>query len=261
MIESHFPLKSFLRRLDGQLRYFRRFLIELPGNGKPLKFDSVNYVTKYRWDTFFIKEPETLAWIDAMEDGATLWDVGANVGVYTIYFLAQKRAGRVVAFEPHPANIAGLIQNLEDNDLLNDRITIVSNPLYSDRSVCNFNVHSTAVGDSNHTASARPSAACFRLLTMTLETPLSYGLPCPDYLKIDVDGNERDIMQSADAVLSNPKLKSILIEIQLADQAESSFIFGKLSGHGFREKGRYDTNTRLGKDNSKKIHNVIFERG
>jgi FkbM family methyltransferase len=260
MIKSRFPILSFLLGIESQLRYFRRFLITIPGNARKLKFTSVNYVTKYRWDTFFFKEPETLAWIDDMEDGSTLWDVGANVGVYTIYFLAQNKNGKVVAFEPHPANIAGLVDNLSSNDLLNDRITIVSNPLYSDQSICNFNMHSTVVGDSNHTASKSVSAACFRSLTMTLETPLSYGLSCPDYLKVDVDGNERDIIQSADAILANPKLKGILIEIQFADDTEASFILDKLNRHGFRETGRFDTNTRLGKDNSKKIHNVIFAR-
>lgn len=259
MIESHFPIKKFLWAIEGQLRYFRSFVITIP-NGRKLKFTSVNYVTKYRWDTFFFKEPETLAWIDSMEEGSTLWDIGANVGIYTIYFLAQKINGKVVAFEPHPANIAGLVDNLSSNNLLNDRITIVSSPLYSDNSVCNFNMHSTVVGDSNHTASKKVSPACFQSLTITLETPLSYGLPCPDYMKIDVDGNELDIVKSADAILSNRKLKGILIEIQFADHDEASFILNKLNHHGFRETGRFDTNTKLGKDNSKKIHNVIFAR-
>src|SRR6185295_675790 len=118
------------------------------------------------WDTLFFKEPETLAWIDKMEDGSTLWDVGANVGIYSIYFLAQKEKGRVVAFEPHPSNLAGLVDNLYGNDLLNDRVTIVSNPLYSDRSICNFNMSSNAIGDSHHTASKNTSSSCFQSLTI-----------------------------------------------------------------------------------------------
>lgn len=259
MIESHFPVKNFLRAIKSQLQYFRSFVITIPNN-KKLKFTSVNYVTKYRWDTFFFKEPETLAWIDSMEEGSTLWDIGANIGIYTIYFLAQKKNGKVVAFEPHPSNVAGLVDNLASNNLLNDRITIISNPLYSENSVCNFNMHSTVVGDSNHTVSRSASLSCFRSLTMTLETALSYGLPCPDYMKVDVDGNEVDIMKSADAILSNRKLKGILIEIQFADHDEASFILNRLDHHGFRETGRFDTNTKLGKDNSKRIHNVIFER-
>jgi FkbM family methyltransferase len=260
MIKSYFPLRKFLGAIKNNLKYMRKFAIAIPNSKTILKFTSINYVTKYRWDTFFIKEPETLAWIDKMEDGSTLWDVGANVGIYSIYFLAQNEKGKVVAFEPHPSNIAGLIDNLYENDLLNNRITIVSNPLYSDRSICNFNMNSHIVGDSHHTVSRNTSSFCFQSLTMTLDTPLSYGLPCPDYIKIDVDGNEMDIIKSADSILSNQKLKSILIEIEFGNHDEAASIIDKLNHFGFKEVDRVDTCTRLGKDSSKKIHNVIFDR-
>ena len=59
---------------------------------------------------------------------------------------------------------------------------------------------------------------------------------------------------------SDEKLKSILIEIEFANADQASFIIGKLNHYGFREVSRVDTNARLGKDNSKKIHNVIFDR-
>lgn len=260
MIKSHFPLRKFLGSIKSNLKYLRSFDVAIPNAKTKLKLTSINYVTKYRWDTFFFKEPETLAWIDKMEDGSTLWDVGANVGIYSMYFLAQKEKGRVVAFEPHPSNVAGLVDNLYGNNFLNNRITIVSNPLYSDRSICNFNMNSHTVGDSHHTASKNPSSSYFQSLTMTLDTPLSYGLPCPDYMKVDVDGNEMEIIKSADSILSNRKLKGILIEIEFANHDEASYIIGKLNQHGFREVSRVDTNARLGKDNTKKIHNVIFDR-
>lgn len=260
MIKSYFALGKFIWSIRSNLKYLRNFVITIPNAKTKLKLTSTNYVTKYRWDTFFYKEPETLAWIDKMEDGSTLWDVGANVGIYSIYFLAQKEKGRVVAFEPHPSNLAGLVDNLYGNNLLNDRITIVSNPLYSDCSICKFNMHSNVVGDSNHTISKTPSSSYFQSLTMTLDTPLSYGLPCPDYMKVDVDGNEMEIIKSADSILSNKKLKSILIEIEFANHDEVSSIIGKLNHYGFREVYRVDTNARLGKTNIKEIHNVIFNR-
>ena len=242
------------------MKYGRDFVINIPGTYTILRFTSNNYLTKYRYDTFCFKEPETLAWIDKMEDGSVLWDVGANIGLYTIYFLVQKKNGIAVAFEPHPSNVAGLIDNLNGNDLLNNRITIVTNPLYSDSSICAFNMSSNVVGDSHHTASKIASSSCFQALAMTLETPLSYGLPCPDYIKIDVDGNEMDIIKSADSILSNPKLKGVLIEIEFAKSDEACSIIGKLNHFCFRERDRFDVTTRLGKDSSKKIHNVIFDR-
>ena len=39
------------------------------------------------------------------------------------------------------------------------------------------------------------------------------GVPCPNYLKIDVDGNDFLVLKGAKKVIKDPKLKSILIEL------------------------------------------------
>jgi hypothetical protein len=44
-----------------------------------------NFLTRYMHKTFFTKEPETLAWIDIFERGSVFYDVGANIGLYSIY--------------------------------------------------------------------------------------------------------------------------------------------------------------------------------
>ena len=41
--------------------------------------------TRFRALTFSDKEPETLTWIDGFVDGETLLDIGANIGIYTLY--------------------------------------------------------------------------------------------------------------------------------------------------------------------------------
>ena len=67
-------------------------------------------------------EPETVAWIDQhVEDGETLWDIGANIGLYTLY-AALKPQVTVVAFEPSAASFATLVRNLELNKM-DDRVS------------------------------------------------------------------------------------------------------------------------------------------
>ena len=44
-----------------------------------------NWLTLYRAKTLTQKEPDTICWLDSMEGDSTLFDVGANVGVYSIY--------------------------------------------------------------------------------------------------------------------------------------------------------------------------------
>ena len=50
------------------------------------------------------KEPETLDWIDTMAEGSALVDVGANVGLYSVY-AAKARKCQVYAFEPSVFNL------------------------------------------------------------------------------------------------------------------------------------------------------------
>ena len=59
-----------------------------------------------RANTFFSKEPETLAWIDAMTENDVLFDVGANIGIYSVY--AALKGLKVFAFEPESLNYAEL---------------------------------------------------------------------------------------------------------------------------------------------------------
>jgi len=50
-----------------------------------LKMHCPGELPVFRANTLLTKEPETIAWIDTFEPGETLWDIGANVGVYSLY--------------------------------------------------------------------------------------------------------------------------------------------------------------------------------
>ena len=48
-----------------------------------------NALVRYRINTFSDKEPETLSWIDSLTDNDILWDIGANIGLYSCYAAAK----------------------------------------------------------------------------------------------------------------------------------------------------------------------------
>ncbi|HAH65825.1 MAG TPA: hypothetical protein DCL72_10210 [Rhizobiales bacterium] len=81
-----------------------------------IRFACPNLLTRWRVETLRSKEPATLDWIDGFSCEDTLWDVGANIGIYSIY-AAVSRGCRVVAFEPSPVNFALLERNIVLNDL------------------------------------------------------------------------------------------------------------------------------------------------
>src|SRR2546423_5415633 len=64
------------------------------------------------------KEPWTVRWLERnLREGDVLYDVGANIGAYSLIADALGRGARVVAIEPAYANYAALC----DNVLLNGR--------------------------------------------------------------------------------------------------------------------------------------------
>ena len=66
-------------------------------------------------------EREGLEWaVTSAPAGSTFWDIGANVGLYSLAFSrAAGAAGKVIAFEPAPQNVAALKRHLELNEIAN----------------------------------------------------------------------------------------------------------------------------------------------
>ena len=74
-----------------------------------------------------LQERELYGWIRRLSVGInTAVDVGANDGMYTLYFLAATSAGRVLSFEPSAECLADLNENLTLNHFAGDRLKIVS---------------------------------------------------------------------------------------------------------------------------------------
>jgi len=81
-----------------------------------LSFYVPNALNRFRVDTFSVKEPETLEWIDLIPETGVLWDIGANVVLYSCY-AAKSRDCLVYAFEPFVFNLEWLAKNIYINSL------------------------------------------------------------------------------------------------------------------------------------------------
>ena len=51
--------------------------------GKKIHIYTPNQLCEYRANTFFSKEPETINWIDKYGKKSVLYDIGANIGLYS----------------------------------------------------------------------------------------------------------------------------------------------------------------------------------
>ncbi len=159
-------------------------------------------------------EPDTLSWIDSFEDQRILWDIGSNVGGYSIYAAKAKNA-QVVAFEPSPFNLEFLARNIWLNGL-EKSITVIPIALsqYATRAPLNMNRIEWAGSNSNFGDDFSDNNDHF--IYPTIGIPIDsvgpvFNLPEPHYIKLDVDGIEGLILSGGKNVLS--QVKSVLVEL------------------------------------------------
>jgi FkbM family methyltransferase len=216
-------------------------------SGVKLIFAVPNSLSNYRADSFSTKEPETLEWIDSMPDGSVVWDIGANVGIYSCY-AAKHRNCRVFAFEPSVFNLELLARNIFLNKLT-ERVTIVPLPLSDELSLNGLNMTSTVWGGALSTFGqsyghdGETMQKVFVIPTIGLSMVDAVGLlriSQPDYIKMDVDGIEHLILKGGIPILS--KTKSVLIEIndKFNTQAQEADSYLREAGFTLKEKRHAD---------------------
>jgi FkbM family methyltransferase len=202
---------------------------EVDHQGILLKFSIPNMLNRFRAESFSTKEPETLEWLDALPEGSTLWDVGANVGLYSIY-AAKKKNCRVIAFEPSVFNLELLARNLFLNDLQN-QVTIAPFALSDDLGTSLMRMTTTEWGGALSTFGKEvgwdgnriKDIFAFQTFGLSMDQAVSVlQFPSPDFIKMDVDGIEHFILQNGPEVLS--KIQGILVEINddFTEQADKS---------------------------------------
>ena len=239
---------------------------------KDINFFIPNSLVRWRVETFFIKEPETLEWIDSFDDNSNIifWDIGANIGIYSIYAALKFKNIEVVSFEPSTSNLRVLSRNISINKLEN-KIKINQFPLtnkenkylmmkegdFIEGGALNsfgegFNFEGNSFNVQNN----------YQVYGTTINYLLKNNiLQIPDYIKIDVDGLEHLILEGGDKFLWNKKIKSISIEINenFVDQYDAinkhmkqfNFIFK----HKKHNKDFFSSNSSFSK-----TYNYLFEK-
>lgn len=180
-------------------------------------FSTPNKLARFRAITFSDKEPETLKWIDGFLPASVLWDIGANVGIYSIY--AAMKGMQVMAFEPSMLNLELLGRNIYLNRLEND-IVILPFALNDRTIVSMMNIGSPQWGGAlssfgrNIGFDGRPFQPEMRYSSLGFSCDDAIKLlriPQPTHIKLDVDGNELLVLKGACEALRS--VESILVEV------------------------------------------------
>lgn len=203
------------------------------------------------------KEPSTIAWLDRMSGADVLWDVGANVGAYTLY-AAVRRGSRVLAIEPGAANYYLLNKNIELNRL-DDRVTALCAAAASRSGFGFLSLPNTAPGEGfTSYADAGSKDAAFQqgMIGVTLDELSQRGtFPAPTFIKIDVDGIEHDIVRGARKLLQGGGVRSVLVERDIDRQDLIAQLDDEMAALSFR---RVQSGVRV--DRTPSVVNCIYDR-
>ncbi|MDO8425871.1 MAG: FkbM family methyltransferase [bacterium] len=177
-----------------------------------------NALCAWRARTLHTKEPETIRWMNTFRDGDVFWDVGANIGLYSLY--AGIRGARVRAFEPDALNYALLNRNIAANQL-DHRIAAYAVAVHDRDCVQQLHIQHHQWGGAlsafsePRTYDGASFTPVFRqgAFGYTLDTLVAQLEEVPQHIKVDVDGNEAQVLQGATRTLRESSVRSLLIEL------------------------------------------------
>lgn len=170
-------------------------------NGRPVRFCVPDQKAIVRVETIETKEPKTVEWIKSLPPNSVMWDVGANIGIYTAY--AAAHGHKVVAVEPHKGFIGALARTVAMSDLENVRLV------------------EAALNERN---------SIDELVT-------NHGFVPPTHIKIDTDGDDLKVLKGAEKSL--PDVQSVIIETDDRNRDDQGEIGRILAGAGFAMTGRH----------------------
>lgn len=127
--------------------------------------------------------------------GSIFYDVGANVGFYTLLAATLVGSGKVFAFEPSPRNLTYLRRHIALNNLAN--VSVFESAISDRDQVLHFHIERTGFGGS-----LSDEGEGIDVESVTLDGLLSGGkIPPPDYIKMDIEGAELMALRGAEQLL------------------------------------------------------------
>lgn len=211
-----------------------------------VKFFVSSVSSFWRVKNAHLKEPMTQRWIDRMDASDCLWDVGANIGIFSLR--AAARGVKVVAIEPLLGNFVELQRSLDLNPGLGPKVTPILAGLSHFTGPDTLTSPSTTAGFSGaqlgkvedelggaFVAPISRQVMAFRgddLLFLLAKASASFY---PTHIKVDVDGIELDCLRGLSKILTSDRIKSLLVETGPSQWGSADEIEVFLHGLGLEE--------------------------
>ena len=218
-------LSGFLRTR----RLNRRFALEplvmhapVPGTGISVSFVVHSWFEYHnRAQGSYIGEPDMVEWLKtALKPGDVLWDIGANVGAYSILAAKLCPGASVISFEPFIPNFAHLWENIVLNEV-SAQVTPVCVGLSDTTAPTALSIKGPRAGSAGHQVGQTGGKLQQGVIAARGDDLLTkLALPSPTLLKLDIDGLEIAAVEGLGETLRTPGLREVMIEIEQGKSEE-----------------------------------------
>ena len=175
----------------------------------------------------------------AIRPGDTVWDIGANVGLYTAIFAeAAGPNGRVIAFEP----TAACFIELQGRFANNPQVVLKNIAMGASDGVLSMAVETDALAATHRIVTGHAggggvvSVQVRSAVSLVAEEPELF----PQIVKIDVEGHEGAVLDGFEPLLLDHRLHSIGIEVHFGlldergESARPQQMEQAVTRHGFK---------------------------
>jgi len=244
---NHLSLSIFLIPISNIFSNFftlkKRIKIkDYNGKERNIYFRADNLVTHFRSNLFYLKEREVQLFLDEnLQINDIFFDVGANIGVFSIYAAIKKNA-KVYAFEPEYSNLNLLKENIIKNNLI-DNIAPYSLAIGKDCRITNLHIADftpgnavSSISNSDLTKTNEGYNVVWKegVMEITLDKIIKDLHIKPKILKIDTDGNEKNVLLGSKDLILSDELRFIIIE-KTKNKSDLLFCFKFLEEFGYSE--------------------------
>jgi len=227
---------------SNELLQMVRPLYETDLDGKKIIFRTGNGRLLWRAKTFKSEEPLMITWIRSMGISDVVLDIGSNVGVYSIP-IAQ-RVQQVFSCELDPLNVAILKENVVLNSV-QEKVVILPFACGGSTRLAEVNFRDLAYGDALQSVAGgdrmptTDSNMAHKMMSLQVNLDdlfTNLKLARPNKIKIDVDGNEKMVLEGVKNLLANSE--EVYFEDSFTDSC-ADFIY-YLKSLGFVESANLE---------------------
>jgi len=165
--------------------------------GYEIDIDTETDIEKRRADNFDNESRFMEDLLDEFREDDVFWDIGANIGIYSLFAANIIKSGEIHSFEPHPSNILKLLNNVHRDD--SGLIFVHNIALHDSSGTVRFDPVSgeTGEGHGHISTSGEMLVECRRGDQLDINPP--------DVIKIDVEGAEMRVLNGLFGLLGGAR--------------------------------------------------------